>query len=259
MLKKLVKYGNSNAIILDKAILELLEIGEGSVIKIKTDGKSIIITPQEKAPEVVQETFTAEDAQMQANIQERLKKVTINNPYERDYFEKELFTLYKKHRELGKRGNPELLKKIQDLSKTMDTKSPDYLHAWKELRKKHTPELVAVEEEINQFESKHNLTPKEFTIEHMLTDEQISAMHQDFKTLFEEFNLTNKGKNTIYHLDDPNYQHEAQLIAEKYSNDKNSADYLKDMDALMQKFNPEMHRYQQKVKEISDKYTKLVK
>ncbi len=45
MLKKLVKYGNSNAIILDKAILELLEIEEGSIIKVKTDGTSLIITP----------------------------------------------------------------------------------------------------------------------------------------------------------------------------------------------------------------------
>lgn len=47
MLKKLVKYGNSNALILDRAILELLNIGEGSVVKLHTDGKSLVITPQE--------------------------------------------------------------------------------------------------------------------------------------------------------------------------------------------------------------------
>jgi antitoxin component of MazEF toxin-antitoxin module len=45
MLKKLVKYGNSNALILDRAIMELLNIKEGSVVKFKTDGKSLIITP----------------------------------------------------------------------------------------------------------------------------------------------------------------------------------------------------------------------
>ena len=45
MLKKLVRYGNSNALVLDKAILELLNISEGSVVKISTDGKSIILTP----------------------------------------------------------------------------------------------------------------------------------------------------------------------------------------------------------------------
>ncbi len=48
MLKKLVKYGNSTALILDRAILELLNMGEGSTVKLTTDGKSLIITP---APE----------------------------------------------------------------------------------------------------------------------------------------------------------------------------------------------------------------
>lgn len=47
MLKKLVKYGNSNALILDRAIMELLDIHEGSVVKLQTDGKSLIITPAE--------------------------------------------------------------------------------------------------------------------------------------------------------------------------------------------------------------------
>ncbi len=48
MLKKLVKYGNSNALILDRAIMELLNMQEGSVVKFKTDGKSLIITPVEE-------------------------------------------------------------------------------------------------------------------------------------------------------------------------------------------------------------------
>jgi antitoxin component of MazEF toxin-antitoxin module len=47
MLKKLVKYGNSNALILDRAIMELLNIHEGSVVKLQTDGKALIITPAE--------------------------------------------------------------------------------------------------------------------------------------------------------------------------------------------------------------------
>lgn len=53
MLKKLVKYGNSNALILDRAIMELLNMQEGSVVKFKTDGKSLIITPvEEKASSI---------------------------------------------------------------------------------------------------------------------------------------------------------------------------------------------------------------
>jgi len=49
MLKKLVKYGNSNALILDRAILELLNINEGAIVKLHTDGKSLVITPHEPA------------------------------------------------------------------------------------------------------------------------------------------------------------------------------------------------------------------
>ena len=45
MVKKLSKYGNSLAIIIDKPILELLDISENTKLKIKTDGKNIIIEP----------------------------------------------------------------------------------------------------------------------------------------------------------------------------------------------------------------------
>jgi len=61
MLKKIVKYGNSCAIILDKALLELLDMTEGSIVKIKTDGVSLTITPQlPLAQETVTPTLTAE-------------------------------------------------------------------------------------------------------------------------------------------------------------------------------------------------------
>ena len=50
MLKKLIKYGNSNALVLDKALLELLNISEGATVKIKTDGHSLIISPAIEAP-----------------------------------------------------------------------------------------------------------------------------------------------------------------------------------------------------------------
>lgn len=45
MLKKLAKYGNSTTLVIDKAILELLNMNELSVVKLHTDGKSLIITP----------------------------------------------------------------------------------------------------------------------------------------------------------------------------------------------------------------------
>jgi len=67
MLKKLVKYGNSTALVLDKAILELLNMGEGSIVKIKTDGVSLIITPQhETEPVKVSEPLDPQATMMEA-------------------------------------------------------------------------------------------------------------------------------------------------------------------------------------------------
>ena len=45
MIKKLAKYGNSHALVLDKALLELLNITDTTKLKLSTDGKSLVITP----------------------------------------------------------------------------------------------------------------------------------------------------------------------------------------------------------------------
>jgi len=46
MKKRLSRYGNSLALIIDKPILELLHITEDTVLNISTDGSSITIKPQ---------------------------------------------------------------------------------------------------------------------------------------------------------------------------------------------------------------------
>lgn len=45
MPKKLVKHGNSRAIVIDKAILELLRIDDDTDLDLSTDGRSLVITP----------------------------------------------------------------------------------------------------------------------------------------------------------------------------------------------------------------------
>ncbi len=45
MIKKLAKYGNSLAVLIDKPILDLLEISEQTQLRITTDGDKIIIEP----------------------------------------------------------------------------------------------------------------------------------------------------------------------------------------------------------------------
>ncbi|MFQ5432264.1 MAG: AbrB/MazE/SpoVT family DNA-binding domain-containing protein [Nitrospinota bacterium] len=45
MIKKLVKHGNSRAIILDRGVLDLLKINDETPLDISTDGKLLIISP----------------------------------------------------------------------------------------------------------------------------------------------------------------------------------------------------------------------
>lgn len=45
MKKKLVRHGNSRALVIDKPILELLDIGEDTEVEITTDGEALIIRP----------------------------------------------------------------------------------------------------------------------------------------------------------------------------------------------------------------------
>ena len=45
MVKQLIKHGNSAAVILDKPILELLNVKMETPLEITTDGRSIIISP----------------------------------------------------------------------------------------------------------------------------------------------------------------------------------------------------------------------
>ncbi|MSR78029.1 MAG: AbrB/MazE/SpoVT family DNA-binding domain-containing protein [Candidatus Omnitrophica bacterium] len=45
MIKRLTPHGNSSALILDKALLELLHITQNTPLEIATDGKNLIISP----------------------------------------------------------------------------------------------------------------------------------------------------------------------------------------------------------------------
>ena len=45
MIKKLSKHGNSQAIVLDKAILDLLDVDDDTPLMISTDGERLVITP----------------------------------------------------------------------------------------------------------------------------------------------------------------------------------------------------------------------
>ena len=43
--KKLSKHGNSLALVIDRSILELLGIDEGTTLDISTDGRALVVVP----------------------------------------------------------------------------------------------------------------------------------------------------------------------------------------------------------------------
>ncbi len=66
MIKTLSKVGSSYSLIIDKALLQILDIEPDTPLEIKTDGKSLIITPTapsqpgpHKASPAVQKAFEA--------------------------------------------------------------------------------------------------------------------------------------------------------------------------------------------------------
>jgi len=49
MTKKLIQHGNSAALVLDKALLDLLKVRMDTPLEVTTDGSNIIISPQNVA------------------------------------------------------------------------------------------------------------------------------------------------------------------------------------------------------------------
>ncbi|MBY0552844.1 MAG: AbrB/MazE/SpoVT family DNA-binding domain-containing protein [Candidatus Obscuribacterales bacterium] len=45
ILKKLTKHGNSQALVIDRPVLDLLNITEDTILQISTDGTNLIISP----------------------------------------------------------------------------------------------------------------------------------------------------------------------------------------------------------------------
>jgi antitoxin component of MazEF toxin-antitoxin module len=71
--KKLVRIGNSHGLILDRAILDLLDITPETELEVKTDGKSLVIRPA--APGARHERFKDALARTMKNHRGTLKRL----------------------------------------------------------------------------------------------------------------------------------------------------------------------------------------
>ena len=72
MIKKLSKYGNSKALVIDKPILELLDIDENTDLVITTDGKSLVVTPVHKGKMRIKKVSA--NKKLQEIVEKNLKK-----------------------------------------------------------------------------------------------------------------------------------------------------------------------------------------
>ena len=72
MTKRLIRHGNSAALIIDKAILELLHVSMDTPLEITTDGKSIVISP---VPTTSEDDFKASLERINEKFSTTLKKL----------------------------------------------------------------------------------------------------------------------------------------------------------------------------------------
>ncbi len=66
MLKKLSAVGNSLGLIIERPILELLDITKDTQLEVRTDGEALIIRPVKKSPPM-DRTLAAADRMMDAH------------------------------------------------------------------------------------------------------------------------------------------------------------------------------------------------
>jgi len=167
MYKKLIKYGNSNALILDRAILELLNIDEGATVKLTTDGKSLTITPAEKEQpmhiyttgmEILNHYNEKKHAEIEADPvkkQEWQKWQPGGENFPKLY--KEMTPIIIKYSEDAQKLTckdfmhecEELVLKYQN-----NLESKEYLEEYLAIRRKYAPSLDAMDKEIREMRKK---------------------------------------------------------------------------------------------------------
>lgn len=182
MLKKLAKYGNSTTLVIDKAILELLNMNESSMVKLHTDGKSLIITPVQSenlAPEKTV-SYAPSEALMEAS---NVLAAKINSPQvkaesarelaklsdqDRLEMQKEMTAVFLKNMELLKKFHAEVepTKEFQAcLGEIAEKYSPvnqceDYIKAFNALKNEFCPELKVMDEELGAINKKYEAKSK---------------------------------------------------------------------------------------------------
>lgn len=181
MLKKLVKYGNSSALLLDRTLLALLNIKENSILKLRVEGDALIVKVQEEVKPTESLLLEVENIQEKCNLGEggassimnmneaqirKYCKEAEDNPQAMKAIQDWLpgtknaeklgeaykVIMAKYSAEIQSLASKEFLKEVEDLSKKHggDTTSSTYFHEFLELRLKHAPKLAQMDKEMKE-------------------------------------------------------------------------------------------------------------
>lgn len=214
MLKKLVKYGNSNALVLDKALLELLNIGEGSLVKIKTDGVSLIITPQDAVVEQVASTVVPQES-LQAAVKQSIAKQCNSEEDARAYMA-ELQEVFAKYEGA--------------------------------IKQQLAPELAQMDAEVKALSQKYALEGHRYGAQEQggglgAAMAGFKRVHEKYRHIMEQVLALNNNAE---------YIHQSVLLAEKYQATQNSPEYIKEYNQLVSKYVPEYAVYQDELMVVGE-------
>lgn len=169
MLKKLAKYGNSTTLVIDKAILELLNMDESSLVKLQTDGKSLIITPVSRTDK--EKISYGADEALQIAIKTVAEKQLENSKVNQTKVEELMPTMqqdfqqaFEKHKTAMKKitenlaSNQEFQEALAILAQKYDpvTQSQDYVKELHKLKAQLFPEFAELDKDIASIAQKYN-------------------------------------------------------------------------------------------------------
>ncbi|MDR3647142.1 MAG: hypothetical protein P4L22_06385 [Candidatus Babeliales bacterium] len=165
MLKKLAKYGNSTTLVIDKAILEILNMNESSIVKLTTDGKSLIITPVEQNDQgkVNYDNLEAMQMAKEALIKKMPKAPNTIDSEIASKMQKEFSQVFQKHNAVFIKFSHEIsqTKEFQEelalITEKFDPvkQCDEYLKECRLLKLRFCPELADMQNEIDEIHKKY--------------------------------------------------------------------------------------------------------
>lgn len=268
MLKKLVKYGNSNALILDRAILELLNISEGAVVKLHTDGKSLVITPQEpthvkdvwmEGMERLEDFKSSRVAQMKQNAEnlkttdpvkhQQMEELMPGTAKGKQLAEQFKVIMEKYKDDLALLTTESFLQEIDRLAEKYhhDKTSPDFAKEYFALRLKHAPNLAHFDTEMQEIQAtiiQENPARYEKMKEWGPGSAKNKKLQEALKVIMEKY------KDELAILQSEAFLQAVDALTTKYQGDQSSPEFDKEMRALRLEYAPNLEKMDKEVQKV---------